>query len=732
MLIRVPTTRVLVPSAVAVATVALAALRIAGQRRFFYMDDTQLGAAGQWYAFGKWLLAGEWRFLSPQAWQAGNYLAEGQWGLFNPVTMLIAVATVLFPETALLSSVIKIACLALLALGVYALARSFDAERGWAAVAGLAAPLVGFTIYIDASSWVTGLFNAALLPWAWWGLRGVVIRESRRGGFAVFLISAYLIVTFGYVYGVLALAMILIAQLVEAVRSREWRLVRLLFALAAIPGLLAITVYLPGVLTAPVTGRTDVGAFNDFSLNADLSDLGSVTTPLATTSISAFWGLFPSSPIQYIAWFLPLAALALPLRASGWRGLGSVVAFGLLNAVFVVGPSYLGPIRWPARVLPFVALAALLLFAVVMSRGALSQKRGRYLGVTGLYAFLAWLSYSQNPEQQNLSVVATLAVQLAVVWAIFLVRRRDRLSATTRSAVPLLLAGTTAALAIAQIVVFPVSAMPEFGVSKTVAAYGDVVPEAVGDALLVGDPTRTLQEHPDAHDELALGNLWYASNIDVVGTYTVLPHRAFTQDTCSSQKGGSCDDLWRKLFRVDLSTGERLVDLMAVNSIVLVRSDRYDTPPSAPEGWSLVSEGRYRFIYVRDSLMDPAGGVAWHSPGVVLEQLSVTDTEVQFRVESVPETDAKVVFSRLDWPGYTLSAGALAESTRGWLLTADLQGVEPGETVTLSFRPPGFWIEALSALLAALLTVVLLRQQWRTRGLRAGDDALSSADRHAV
>ena len=171
--------RVLWPAIAALVTAAFAAARLIANPRFYYADDSEIGAFGQWWQLGDRLLHGGIPVLDPHAWQAGNYFAEGQWGLLNPVTWAIALAARASEHPAALMAVVKIAFLVVLAVGVHFLARGFGASPAWAAVAGVLVPLGGFTVYMDSPSWATGLFNAALLPWVWWSLRRIV--ETDRG-----------------------------------------------------------------------------------------------------------------------------------------------------------------------------------------------------------------------------------------------------------------------------------------------------------------------------------------------------------------------------------------------------------------------------------------------------------------------------------------------------------------------------------------------------------------------
>ena len=117
----------------------------------------------------------------------------------------------------------KIAFLMVGAGGVYALSRSFGAHARWAAVVGTAAPLAGFTFYMDSTAWVTGLFIWALLPWFW-----VALRRAVYGGRnpAWTLVLAYLTVTVGYVYGTIGIIFVLVGVGLERIIARQWQGVR--------------------------------------------------------------------------------------------------------------------------------------------------------------------------------------------------------------------------------------------------------------------------------------------------------------------------------------------------------------------------------------------------------------------------------------------------------------------------------------------------------------------------
>ncbi|MBN9169746.1 MAG: YfhO family protein, partial [Microbacterium sp.] len=384
---------------------------------FYFADDSEIGAFGQWWKLGDSLLSGGIPVLNPRAWEAGNYFAEGQWGLLNPVTWLIALGARASENPAALMAIVKIAFFVVMCLGVYLLARSFGASAPWAALAGVLAPLGGFTVYMDAPSWATGLLNAALLPWVWWGLRRMV--EGDRSIWA-YVVSSYVLITFGYVFGVMVLVVVLLESLVRALVQRDRaRALRVLVA-SVWGGLLTIVVYLPGVLTAPVTERAGLGISNTGFLNADLSDLFSAASPTATATIGSWWGPETAAPLVYAAWILPLFPLVLPMTRDAVRRCIPLLVVGAVALLAVIGPSQVGPIRWPVRFMPYLVIVAVVLFAVAASDGFPRRvaRRG-ILWSFGLIVLSTGLAFASTPNEWKgigLTAVVQSVFVLAAAW----------------------------------------------------------------------------------------------------------------------------------------------------------------------------------------------------------------------------------------------------------------------------------------------------------------------------
>jgi hypothetical protein len=685
--------------------------RIVKEPRFFFWDDTQLGAFGQWYGLGARILSGQVSVLSPGSWQGGNYLAEGQWGLWNPVTWLVAIGSHLFDGATGYATFIKLFFLLVLCLGAYLLAREYGAAPWWAALAGFGATVGGQTVYMDAASWVTGLQNVAVFSLCWWALK----RHVARGRSPMpFFVLAYVLISFGYVFGVIELALLLIVMLVEALARRARGEGLRVLVLGVYSALLTVFVYLPGLLTSPVTSRSGADILNDQFLNMDLGDLAVSPITTAISSVRGYWGDLLPVPLQYVTWLVPLFVI---IGAAGWRPLKSILVplvMLVLTTAFVIGPSVIGPLRYPARMMPYVVLSVVIVFAVVATRGWPQRASNtRVLLAVGITSVCGWLAWAAQPSSWTWVAVAT-ALQVALILVVL---RWDRIQRPTSRAFPV----PAAALLIASLIVllpqidrYPSSPLANFNVPSSVSAMNAVADDMEEGIMTVGD-VYSLQRNPRAYEESLIANLWYLTGKDAASVYTVLPFTAFSKELCVDLRGWTCPEALETLFREDPAT---LADDMSLNTVIVIKGDGLADRPAAPDGWD-VSEGEYTWTLRRETPVDSAGGVARTTAGTAVTLLARDEVSVQLRVDAVPEGGGEVIFSRLAWPGYATTAGSLVDPDRGFLLTLGVDEQDVGTTIEVTFRPPGWTIEIASAALALLIALSWTSVWvWRRRHVR--------------
>lgn len=675
----------------------MAGARILGEPRFFFWDDTQLGAFGQWYGLGSRILSGQVTMLSPGNWQGGNYLAEGQWGIWNPVTWLIGVGAHVGLGATAFSTLVKIAFLVVLCTGVFLLARSYGATPWWSAVAGFTASAGGQTIYLDAPSWVTGLQNVGLFALAWWAFK----RHLDEGKSPwLFFVFAYLLITFGYVFGVIELALLLISALVVMIVQRRRASAIRVLILGIYSALLTVFVYLPGILTSPVTIRSGSGIENDQFLGVDLGDLA--TWPIATAvgSVRGYWGDLLPVPLQYVSWVLPLFVV---FAATTWRHsirslVLPVVMLGLSLAI-VLGPSVVGPLRYPARMMPYVVLIIAVIFAVLASRGWPEHvSRKRTVAALTLTAATGWIAWAAQPASWVWILVAVLLQSAATVILLNPLRSKPRAGAGNLRAGGIVLTASLVVL-VPQIIQYPSAPVSNFNVPSSLADMRAVADDMEEGIMTIGD-VYSLQGDPASYEESLLANLWYIPGKDAASVYTVLPFTAFAKELCADIRGATCPEALDTLFD---ESSTPLVDDMMLNTIVVVKGPGLEAEPDVGRGWSVL-EREFTWLLSRDEPVERAGGVARTTNGVAVTQIARDDLGVTFRVDEAPEV-GQVVISRLAWPGYFVDGAALGAPEREFLLTVDVAPEDEGEIVRVEFRPPGWALELSSALLAGAIAI---------------------------
>jgi hypothetical protein len=672
--------------------------------RFYYYDDTQAGAFGIWFEIGTKLSAGEWPLFSDTAWGAGNYAAEGQWGIWNPLILMIGWLASRSANIVVFSTILKITLLCILAAGTFLLARSYKARPEWAAIAGVAVTLTGFTVYMDAASWVTGLMVFSLLPLTWYGLRRMAFQN---GNPAFALAPAYLLITIGYVHGTLMLVIVIMGLLLETWLHGSRRSALRLILAGLVCGLIAMAVYLPGVLTAPVTARTG-GIANSGFLTTDLTGLITAWVPGSLPQVTGWWGGFATVPLLYVAWFLPVVSMVdySKVKAAS-RELSAVWFVGLLSLALTLAPSDLGPLRFPIRIMPYVSLAVLLTLSVMISRfrvPALSRGRVTVTAATVLAGL--YLGWSQFPSFRMAALFGVLAVAgiagLLVLLYIPRWRPRFKLSVVLAGGVVLV----SMAIALGQHVAFKSSPLPDYRMPDTPDSYARQLPGAQGGTFIVGDPTKL---GPDIWNETLASNAWYLNSAEVQNLYSPIMFARYAEDLCISSHGWTCGAAAVKLFETDATTGKVLADLLSIDTVQLLRdpaapsNESIDRAP--PGGWHEDSRSADSVVWVRDQPLLNTGQLVWTSEGTALSLVSESNQEIVISVDQMGEAPAKAVLSRLAWPGYDADGATLRAPLRGYLLEVEIPADSVGKTITVRFEPPGWPVVVSSILLAVGVSV---------------------------
>ncbi|MBF6368491.1 hypothetical protein IU433_28650 [Nocardia puris] len=668
--------------------------------RHFYADDTESQYAPLWVMMGERLRAGEFPVLVPEHWLAGNYAIE-EAGLLNPPQLLIDLIAPSVDNLALYATVVKLLFAIILGLGVFRICLAYGSRAPWAAVAGVALPFSGWLLFFDEASWMTAFTGTAWLTHAW--ASGVRYARGRGGPIPVF-VFLYLTISVQYVFPAVEAGLMIAAVVIgEVVYQRVWRPSLRLLAVSACAALAGLATYLPSALSAKSTWRGTAQINNEPLLTVPWSESLNASLPSTLPAFTSWWGYVQPMPVVYIAWFLiPALAFIDWERAKGMvRELTGPIVFAAVALMWAAGPGAIGPLRWPGRVLPMVALGLLVLVCVLLGRCAtVENARTRGLVAAALIGVLWVRSISAAPSEFAWHVVAALAVGALGVVTVWLTRNRGGTAACG------FVVATVAPIAYLQVAAAQPTPLgwnlPEKR-SEMKAAFPDFPGTTLqlADRALIPPGERAAE---GAYGSLVFGN--YAKNLglDYVGGYTPNGHFYFGELLCMRWDVSACPDAYRRAFAVEPSTGKTIVDLMKIDRVVLhtaLYPDARGQEP--PAGWRWVDyPGHERYIAVLERLDGPVSTVNGRiavAEGVRATSLAESDTTSRVRVSS--DSGGRVVFARLGWPGYrvTLDGREIPFDTVARTFVAvDIPADTEAELV-LSWRPPGWKIGGAAALL---------------------------------
>ncbi|WP_244976265.1 hypothetical protein [Nocardia huaxiensis] len=732
--------------------------------RHFYTDDTESQYAPMWVMLGRALREGRFPVLVPEQWMSGNYTME-EAGLFNPPQLLIDLIAPSVPNLAVYATIVKLLFSILAGLGVYRVCLAYGARPEWSAVAGVAFPFSGFFLFFDTASWMTALTGTAYMLHAWassvryvrgpggsdgpgggslrnhGGTRG---RRHGYGGPIPVFVFLYLAISVQYIFpaveSVLMLAAVAVGEMVLSGRASggswkswaawrfwllSWAPVGRLAAVALCAGLAGLLTFLPSMLSAKVSWRGTAQINNDQFLTVPWSESLNASLPSAMPAFSSWWGYVQPLPMTYIAWFLIPALAFVDWRRARehWKEFISIALFAIMALMWTAGPGTIGPLRWPARVLPMVAIGLLVLVCVLLGRfGTVREWRNRAVAA-GVLILLLWVrTFSADPHDVIEHVIAALVVAGLTAGVVWLARTR----------------GSAAAALMTLAAVFPIAWYQVHNIQPNLMQWHlpadrqeamAAFPKFEGTTLQLGD--RGLLQRGDdsldrAYGSLVFGN--YAKDLELqyVQGYTPNGHFYFGEMLCMRWDGSTCPDAYRRLFAPDPATGRTVADLMLLDRIVLQRAmfpDARNQP--APDGWHWADyPGHEQWISVleRDNgFISTVNGRVSDTQGVTATSLGETATSSKVRVSAAD--GGRVVFARLGWPGYraTLNGKPIPIDTVSRVfVSVNIPAGTSNAELELTWRPPGWKIGVATG--AAGLAGLALLQWFYVRSRRADDD----------
>src|SRR5947209_10767454 len=176
----------------------------------FWNDDYEISILPLFSDVARSWNEGHFPLLSPYSWVCNNLAGEFQYGTFsvfvNAAIVLIWKFPLTFPQQA---AALSITHLFVLAAGAFLLGRDRKLPISLSIFIAIIGALNGWIICWGATDWFGAVAAFAWLPWAWWGLERSLDSKRSRWRFLWPAPFVYLLVTGGFPYTVLMLAVLI-------------------------------------------------------------------------------------------------------------------------------------------------------------------------------------------------------------------------------------------------------------------------------------------------------------------------------------------------------------------------------------------------------------------------------------------------------------------------------------------------------------------------------------------
>lgn len=713
--------RFLAPLIMLVVVAVGAALPLIGNHIFYFWDDTAGVGVPVWHRIAQSYLHGHIPLLNLDMWRGGNFAAEGATGMWNPITVLVAIGTYFIDNLAVGIAVGKIFFMLLLSGGSYLLARNYGVRRSLAAVVGAMLPFAGYSFFMDSTSWINALMETSFIPWVWW-----TARLARQGRSAFWLvITGYLACSLGNPYGLLAVGLLILAMFVEAwfagVRRRAVAL-----AVAGISVLLLnVMVFLPLLLTTSVGYRAGSGTFNDGFLKPSLTNLLEMSTPAVQPEMTNFSHGFLTVPAMYLAWFvLPMVPwLRWRLLREKWRDYMGIYVFGGIYLMLMLGPSDIWLFRWPLRLIDFFWFPFVLVWALLANQGPLrTHWRWRAVASVAIIMFGAWLAFGERPERAAIELYGTAAVLVLVALLI-------RVGWLTRAGFAVLMVGILAVLGL-QVVWYPGNynvlnyqfpnstrhLQTQFAKYQGVTVQVASMDHIQGKDLL---PNR-------AYQDMLFGSMYSVAGVESTTDYSGIGYTKLDTTLCMTYQGSSCADTWQNIWQQPDGYTVPTADLVRARTVVVQNALLDTRTDPVPAGWHRSPQDDQSglvTVYQRDTPIQwPQGRLSYATDTVRVTADQLTGTvDEHLSYQRTGEGPAELTFARLDWPGYTATVNGRSATVRSGpagLVVVDLPaGVTDGQ-VDVVWTPPGNTVSIAAAIVGGVLAIGLAVAPWLLRRRR--------------
>ncbi|MEP7070900.1 MAG: hypothetical protein ABI839_00800 [Verrucomicrobiota bacterium] len=722
-------------------TLLFCLLLLAHDHLIFWNDDYEISILPVCADMARAWSHGEFPLLTPYSWVCGNLAGEFQYGVFSVFMNALIVAVWQFPLFfSQQAAALSIAHLMVLAAGAFILARGRNLSNPNSLLVAMVAALNGWIICWGATDWLGALGAFAWLPWAWWGAERALDPARSRWRFLWPAPFVYLLITGGFPYTVLMLALVLlwlgIRSLVAA--RRLTILMPLLLGVAlgvglAAPAWLALLAYVQGSARAtqdPAAHYQWVVPWNAWPalvLPAWTVNWPDFSSRLAShTGAELACGLVPPAAL--------LAAFIANARAT-WKRIGWDFVLLLLVFIAAMLPTA-GMFRWSFRWLPLfhliMALGAAEALELSWSDGRARARKtfighffSRALQPVGIALALilattisARIFHFGGPYQNPLS---SILIFLVLTWLGLDCFQSRALRQWAPVAVVL------AALLATYLCIPPNCGVPKYPFSQALLNVSPLDRNRL--YLSLYPPPENAYRTPARSDSVGQtvrpGSTPLWAGLHFINGYSPIRPAGVAREFATSIHGEIDPSMGQWLLGNEASTGHLLAEI-GIDGVIV--ASEYPYVPRPTNEWQLfanTSEGRV--FHRRGPPLLAVRQVNLPAPQETIAVSDIVQSRNTVKVSvAAGSQPTSLSFSRPFFPGYRADLNGrelTVRSLRGLIPLVEVPAHARG-TLTLTYRPAWLIYGSAIAIACAVAWIVCLVFAWRQRSKASASAAL--------
>ena len=651
---------------------------------FYFRDDFQSYYMPFFEEAGRILSTGEFPLLTSRSWFGGSILAEYQWAIFNPISLMLYL---IFYKAQLpleqAGAIFTIFHLVILSLGCFFLCRRLNISLGGSYFVSLSILHSGFLIYWTASSWVGILMSYSWLPWAIGGFYSINNKKYTLIG----ILASYLLIVSGTPHVCLMWLLFTLGVIYYFYLEKEYKhsmYVIIYFVIACFlsaPAIFPVAEYLL---------HADRGFRDPYMWKASLEHLLSLGMPTFRGIYKIWDGSYnhSSAPFSYVSWVAPIIILGYLMNPQK-KTTNLIKSMGVIVILFGIACMFPSPILMqnPFRFLLGFHLSILLLAILILSR---ENKWKRlftwrvihlYSGCLFLLPILSFIGYLVNNLTNKLFILFHLGVNISLISLLYTLKMiyfPEKSTTQTRleKCLPQYLIDFLRSLkghngllwigcCVCSVTIFmgilfmskENNNIPDFQIRTKNMRVNPFKFNQNDRVLYFLQPDHYWMNlhNINFHEKTSVGNTTFYRKHKTLNGYSPM---AFTQ------LKKKCDFTWlsftnnstmciKNMFAIIKPYNKPLIELMGVNQIVSFSNlksliDQHKTP-----NWKLMQESDQVILYTHVKQEQKPSVFGYLPTGVSIHSLEEKESSIQFIYTTNQKYDGlPILISRLGIPGY--------------------------------------------------------------------------------